>query len=240
MKPQPMRQFVLMMLAGWLACGLLGCQPKPPPIGYYVSDAYDFHAVKSVAFIGLHANDTLVHQGSDVSVAIFQAIQARKLFKLDLIPADDDLCKNLPLDNRGAFTIEQLDSMRKTLGTDAVLFGKIENCKPYPQMQLGLTLRLLDLKNGKLLWGVDHTWDTADQTLEHRIQSYYYGELRSGYGPVEWRLALVSPKAFFRFVAFETAETLPTQEVTEQAKADHQRKVARNAWRIFKETTDKL
>ncbi len=241
MRSQPIKQFVLMTLGGYLAVGLLGCQPThPPPIGYYTSDPYNFQAVKTVTFIGLDANEILKPQISEMTVALFKAIQARKLFKFDLIPVDDDLCKDLALENRGAFTIEQLGLMRQVLGTDAVLFGRIENYQPFPRMQLGLTLRLLDLKNGKLLWGVDHTWDTADQGLEYRIQSYYYDELRSGYGPIEWRLALVSPKAFFRFVAYETAETLPTKEITEETKIDRQRKVTRNTWRIFKETVEKL
>ena len=241
MRSQPIKQIVMITLAGCLTAGLLGCQPtQPPPIGYYASEPYEFLPIKTVTFIGLDADEKLKLQISDMTVALFQAIQARKLFKFDLIPVDDDLCKDLDLENRGALTIEQLGLMRQVLGTDAVLFGRIENYQPFPRMQLGLTLRLLDLKNGKLLWGVDHTWNTADQRLEYRIQSYYYDELRSGYGPVEWRLALVSPKAFFRFVAFETAETLPTKEMTEEAKTDQQRKVTRNTWRIFRETVEKL
>ncbi len=241
MRSQPIKQFIFITLAGFLAAGLLGCQQtQVPPIGYYVSEPYEFHSTKTVTFIGLDADEKLKNQISDMTVALFQAIQARKLFKFDLIPVDDDLCKDLPLENRGAFTIEQLGLMRQVLGTDAVLFGRVENYKPFPRMQLGLTLRLLDLKNGKLLWGVDHTWNTADQGLEYRIQTYYYDELRSGYGPVEWRLALVSPKAFFRFVAYETAETLPTKEITEEAKTDQERKVTRNTWRIFKETIERL
>jgi hypothetical protein len=81
--------------------------------------------------------------------------------------------------------------------------------RPHPRMQMGLSLRLLDLKRGQLAWAVDHVWDTTDKAVEKRIERYFNDQIRSGYEPMDSRLIMISPKAFEKFIAYEVAETLP-------------------------------
>ena len=77
-----------------------------------------------------------------------------------------------------------------------------------PRMQIGLYLQLLDLRRGRLVWGLDHTWDTTDRATEQRIKAFFRSRMRDGYGPLDWRMAVTSPKVFQKFVACEVAETL--------------------------------
>ena len=76
-------------------------------------------------------------------------------------------------------------------------------------MQIGLFLNLVDLREGRLIWGVDHIWDTTNRLTERSIERFFVKEMRSGYGPANWRLGLLSPRMFGKFVAHEAAGTLP-------------------------------
>jgi len=73
---------------------------------------------------------------------------------------------------------------------------------------MSLRLSLIDLRNGKLLWAVDHTWDTADKETQERIKRYFKNEVRAGYQPLREDLVSISPIEFNKFVAYEIVQTL--------------------------------
>jgi len=75
-------------------------------------------------------------------------------------------------------------------------------------MIIGLRLRLIDLRDGQLLWALEQIWDSADKTTEYRIRDYFRSQKRSGYAPLKEQLAVVSSLEFIKFVSFEVAETL--------------------------------
>jgi len=191
---------VLMLLAG---CA------KPPRIGHYLDSPQSLWRIRRVVFVELSAPDGYPRVAEETTDALFRALQEKQLFHLDVIDRTDPACQDLPLESRQAFTLAQLSAMRKSLGCDAILFGSVTGFQAYPRMRLGLYVRLLDLKDGKLVWAVDHHWDTTDKATERRIRRHFTSEMRSGYNPVRWRLGLLSPKLFQNFVADEVADTLP-------------------------------
>jgi hypothetical protein len=75
-------------------------------------------------------------------------------------------------------------------------------------MALGLRLKLIDLTDGQLLWGLEQIWDTADHSIEKRIEQYFKNELRSGVASLREELVVISSLRFGKFVAYEVAETL--------------------------------
>ena len=75
-------------------------------------------------------------------------------------------------------------------------------------MLIGLRLRMLDLRDGQLLWALEQVWDSADKTTEYRIKDYFRSQKSSGYAPLQERLASVSSLEFIKFISYEVAETL--------------------------------
>jgi len=75
-------------------------------------------------------------------------------------------------------------------------------------MQAGLVLKLLDLRDGKVVWGVDHAWDAADQETQNRMKAFFDRHIGEGQAPADWKLGTMSPRAFAKFVSDEIAETL--------------------------------
>ena len=90
-----------------------------------------------------------------------------------------------------------------------MLLGTVTTYRPYPHMRLGLKLKLVDLRTGKLVWAIEQVWDAAEASMEGRLKRFFAKHMRRDWEPLGWQLALTSPRAFERFVAWETSQTLP-------------------------------
>jgi len=75
-------------------------------------------------------------------------------------------------------------------------------------MTIGLRLKLVDLRDGQLIWAIEHIWDPTDKTTERRIKNYFQLQLRAGYAPLNEQLATVSSLSFIKFVTYEVAGTI--------------------------------
>ena len=127
---------------------------------------------------------------------------------MKVVSQTESVWRSLQSEPDASFTAEQLMDMRNTLSCDAILTGVITQYEPYPHMALALRLRLIDLRTGELLWGVEQVWDTADQSTNRRIKQYLHTQhgVSSEQGAVE--LVNMSSLKFFKFVAYEIALTL--------------------------------
>ncbi len=193
---------------------MVGCAEPPAQkalIGYYLRSDKSVLTLNRLVFVALDGRRCPPRIADNMTSALLGAIQDRRLFHIDVIQPTDPVCRDLPFDSTQAYSLEQFMKIREELQCDAVLFGSVTHFQTYPRMQIGIYVRLLDLKDGKLLWAVDHIWDTTDAQTEQRIKRFFADEMRSGYDPLQWRLAMMSPKAFQKFVAYEATETLPVR-----------------------------
>ena len=195
----------------WGTAAPLACAPEAPPanIGHYVSSRRDVLRAHQVVLVELVCDDNYPEIGEGMTQALFEAIQERRLFQVAVLGKADPRYAELVLPVRRPCQLKELLAMRKSLGCHAVLLGSISQFQPYPRMKIGLYLRLMDLRRGKLLWAVDHTWDTTNRDTELRMRDFFTESMRSGYDPVHWRIGMMSPRAFEKFVAHEAAGTLP-------------------------------
>jgi len=175
---------------------------------YYLNPDKDLSAIGKVALVELDNNSSHPQISTDATEAIFQSLQKKQLFSTTIVGQDAPSWRSLQLDLNSTYTPEQLSEIRKTLRCDAVLIGTITEFKPYPHMAIGLRLKLIDLKDGQLLWALEQIWDTADKTTEYRIRRYFHTQMRSGFAPLRERLAVVSSLRFLKFVSYEVGETL--------------------------------
>ena len=215
-------RFTILLLLPILlsACQFHRVEP-PVPEYYYLNPDKHLSAVGRTALVELDNNSSYPQVSTDVTEALFQALQKKQPFGLAIVrqndPAWRSLRPNLNSDSQTqatpppvppTYTLDQLIAIRKTLKCDAVLTGTITQYKPYPHMIIGLRLKLLDLRDGQLLWALEQIWDTSDKTTEYRIKRYFEYQMRSGYAPLREQLVAVSPLEFIRFVAYEVSTTL--------------------------------
>lgn len=201
-------RFVLLVLAVLQS----GCRTNQPPAPsaayYYLNPDKTMTAVGRVAIVEMENNSSYPQVSADVTTDLFQALQKRQVFGLTIVRRDDPSWKSLQLEADSTYRLDQMLSVRETLKCDGLLVGTITEFRPFPHMAVGLRLKLLDLRDGQLLWALEQVWDSADKTTEKRIKEYFKSEKRDSFAPLNEQLAAVSPLEFIRFVSFEVAQTL--------------------------------
>jgi hypothetical protein len=182
--------------------------PAGPAASYYYNNpAKDWATVGRVVLVELDNDSTYPNISVDVTEALFKELQKKQLFGVKVARQTDPEWRSLQSDADGPYTLEQLDAMRKGLGSKAILVGRVTSYRPYPHMTIGLRLRLVDLTDGQLLWALEQIWDAADKATEKRIRDYFQARIRTGFAPLRERLAAVSSVEFIKFVSYEVAET---------------------------------
>jgi len=196
-----------------LAALLSGCityykASAPAADYYYLNPNKSLTTVGRVAIVELDNNSSYPKVSIDVTGKLYQALQKKQIFGLTVVRQNEPSWRSLQLDLGSKYTLDQLSAIYETLQCDAVLLGTITEFRPYPHMTIGLRLKLIDLRDGQLLWAIEQVWDCADKTTEYRIKDYFHSQKRSGYAPLHEQLAAVSPIEFIKFVSYEVAETL--------------------------------
>jgi len=208
---------------------LSGCRfyetATAPADYYYLNPNKELSGVGRVALVELSNESSYPDIRGDVTEMLFRSLQKKQLFSLSIVHRNNPAWRSLQLDwNQGSqirgsalgtapeYTLEQLSVIRKTLNCNAVLTGTITQYQPYPHIVLGLRLKLVDLRDGQLLWGLEEVWDAADKTTENRIKKYFRSQMQSGFSSLGEKLVAVSSLKFIRFVAYEVSQTLPTRQ----------------------------
>jgi hypothetical protein len=204
--------FCLLLSVICLLVLLTGCQfngaSKPIPNSFYINPRADFYTLGKVAILELYNNSSFPQVSTDVTDALFMALQKKQLFGLFMVRRDDPAWRGLQLDADLKYSLEQLSAMRRTLNCNAILIGTITQYEPYPHMLIGLRIKLVDLRDGEILWALEQVWDSADKSAESRIKDYFKTQLHSKFTSLNEQLITVSPIEFIKFVAYEAAETV--------------------------------
>ena len=204
------RRSLSILLLG--AVALAGCRSPQTPASqaayYYLNPGKTLTSIGRVAIVELDNDSSYPQVSTDVTNSLFQALQKKQVFGLTIIHRSDPSWRSLQVDVTATHSLDELRAIRETLKCDGLLLGTITEFRPYPHMGVGLRLRLVDLRDGQLLWGLEQVWDCADKSTEKRIKDYYKSEKRPAFAPLNEQLATVSPLEFIKFVSFEVGETL--------------------------------
>ena len=165
-------------------------------------------AIKSVCLVELQNKTSYPQVSEDVTESLHQSLQKKQWFNLSLLKQTDTAWNALEVKPDSAYTLEQLMTARKLLGTDALLIGTVTSYSPYPRMAMGLQLKLVDLRTGQVVWAIQQIWDTADKATQERIKRYFDQQLRADFSPIGEQLATLSPINFIKFITYEVIEMM--------------------------------
>jgi hypothetical protein len=191
-----------------LACGCQSHPEDPMAKSYYLSPNKDLRRLGRVALVEMDSTSSSPEIAPAVTDSLFVETQKRQVFGVTVIRRDDPAWRGLQANLDSLQALRELTPVRDTLGCNGLLVGTVTRYQPYPRMVIGLRLKLLDLTDGQLLWGMEQVWDGSDRTIQKRIKAYSKEERRSGQSPLREELAVVSPLSFCKFVAYEVAGTL--------------------------------
>lgn len=195
---------------GALAMVAAGCgQPTAPPaVRYYLRSGHELAQVRRAVLIQLDDAREHPQLAREISLALAQAVQDNEGFTVRVVRPDDPICQGLPLAKPEGLSLEDLEALQERLQCDAILYGRLKHFRGYPRMRMGLLLNLVDLRGGELLWQVSHIWDSTSEPTRERLQWFYRQVQPDGKGPGDWEMALMSPRAYAKFVAWDAARTL--------------------------------
>lgn len=176
---------------------------------YYVNPRANFPTVGRVVLLELDNLSARQEMAETLTQTLADELGKRHLFSVQKVMRSDSLWQTLNLDNIKSNTFDDLAAARQGFNADAILYGTIQRYMSFPNLQMSLNLKLIDLRSGQLLWAFEDVWDSSDKTVERRMQRFFKEQMRSGYEPMNWQILVTSPRAFDRFVAYEVALTLP-------------------------------
>jgi hypothetical protein len=192
---------------------LSGChiiEPVETPQGhYYLNPNGEVATVSRVVLLELENQSTQTELGDQLTRSLADGLSKRHLFAVRTVYRSDELWTTLNLDNITAYSYEDLASISESLKADAVVFGTIKRYTSYPHMLMALHLKMVNVRNGELIWAIEEVWDSTDKNVELRMKRYFSNEMRTGYQPLNWELLITSPRAFNKFVVYEVISTLP-------------------------------
>jgi len=210
--PAPGLPQMRLCLSGALLLGLLcGCAsgPKDPMAdSYYLNLHKEPRMLGRVALVELDNMSTYPEISRDATEALFLELQRKQLFSLVRVGRDDPPWATLQENLDSPQALQTLLAVRGRLKCDGLLVGTVTEYRPYPRLVLGLRLKLLDLTDGRLLWGIEQVWDSSDRSMQKRIQAYFKRPLGLGPVPLREQVVVMSPREFVRFAAYEAAQTL--------------------------------
>ncbi len=196
-----------------LFCGCASQVESGPAANSYYLDPYrDLRKLGRVALVELDNTSGYPEISADMTGALFLAVQKRQVFGLTVVNQNDQDWRSLQENLDSLQALRQLVTMRDTLKCNGLLVGTVTEYQPYPHMVIGLRLKLLDLTDGRLLWGLEQVWDSADRSVQQRIKTYFREQLKSGLAPLREELVVISSLNFTRFVAYEVAQTFEREK----------------------------
>ncbi len=199
------------LLAALLLGTSCGCAsgPNDPMAGsYYLNLHKEPRALGRVALVELGNMSIYPEISRDATESLFLELQKKQLFGLARIGRDDPAWPTLQENLDSPQALQTLLAVRERIKCDGLLVGTVTEYRPYPRLVLGLRLKLLDLTDGRLLWGLEQVWDSSDRSMQQRIQAYFKRPLALGPVPLREQVVTMSPLEFIRFAAYETAQTL--------------------------------
>jgi hypothetical protein len=193
----------IILLAG---CGRSVYEPMAG--AHYRDPRVDLRGLGNVALVEL-ANQTAYPEISKgVTEAAFAALQKRQVFGVKVIWAEDPAWRAPGISTEIIPDPQDCARIRKALGCNGLLTGQVTEYRPFPHLMIGIRMRLLDLRDRQVLWGVEQIWDSSDKSVASRIKDYLSRQTRAKASSMAVHLTATSTLGFLQFVAYEVARTL--------------------------------
>jgi len=175
---------------------------------YYRYGGSSLKSVGRVLMLEMENLSTNQDISRELTTALSEEIRKKQIFGLETLYHTDPKWKNLSISKNLDISMQQLSDIQSRFSVDAVLYGKVMHYRPYPRNSIGLKLKLEDCTTGQLLWAVEGVWDSTDAKIEERAKSFFSTEMRSGYDPMNWKIVMVSPRIYNKFITHEISEAL--------------------------------
>jgi hypothetical protein len=173
---------------------------------YYRNPNKNISNIGKAALVEPENSTSYPQIASDITLKLFQQLQKRQVFGLNIVRTADPEWKNLQIPVDGPQNLQQYADLRKALNCSAIIFGSITEYQPYPHLSVGLRLKMIDLTDGRLIWGLEQIWDSSDKKTLDRARKYLKSQKRGDSEKMNRQLISISSIEFLDFVTYEVAQ----------------------------------
>jgi hypothetical protein len=206
--------FRVLMVSVFGVVLLSGCtvhRPVIPEVGhYYLNPDSDMAGIGKVVMLELKNETSYPDLSEEITAVLASSLTKKHVFSMKVLDRGGAEWQELEIDKIEVFDRETRNRLRDELGCNGIIFGEVADYRPFPASTIGLRMKLLDLRNGHVVWGIDQVWDATDKGFEERAKRYFSVVMKGDYSPMDWRVINASPRAFNKFVAYEVCQTLPS------------------------------
>lgn len=187
--------------------GLEGEPIKPP-------QAYRDPIMVSGTYQRVLALPLLADNGQASSVDVVSTAVRDELLKLrrfDVVtpsPSDAALKPEQGPKMTGRINVPTMIDLGQRYGVDAVLFGAVDHYRAYDPPALGMSLSLVEVETGKILWHVRDFVDAADHDTSLAMRYFFEDEAAERDMVFEDDVMRTAPQWFARFAARRVTKTL--------------------------------
>ena len=173
-------------------------------------------SIRRVAVLPLPQSREDVNQAAGASLlqpVLIAELAKRKLF--EVIPVSPETLRGFAADNswaaEGALPPDLFERLGQLTGCDAVLFASLTVYRPYPPLQTGWRVRLVDCREHQTWWAVDEVFDAGSESVAAAAERYAKTELSLPNPLLADTGVLHSPLRFGQYAANAVAQTLPAR-----------------------------
>ena len=214
-----------LFLAATMAVLLAGCSLMSPSVRRALATPYQPvnvsrlqavlpESIRRVALLPIprsrgNANQTA---GAEALEPLF-LIELNKRHAFEVIPVSPERVHALTGGNAwGAddrLPADFLEKLRQATGCDAVIFLSLTTFQPYPPLQVGWKVRLVDCEKHLTWWAVDEVFDAGSDSVAAAAVAFANSQLNPPDSAVDGAAVLRSPRRFGQYTASAIVSTLP-------------------------------
>lgn len=205
-----------------LACRLIGCgllaslaascatTIAVPPLGsaQVVSD-FESYTIRRVGFLPFRPLHGVQLPSSDVaSIETYFHAEFSAGTRYDIVPLSPDDLSEIPYlepFRKGTYSPEAILAIRDRYQLDALLVGSVTARKVTPPLVLGAQIDLISCETGQTLWSADLLLDSSVAATRDALELWASEELGEEHAA---RMAMISPRKFAHFAAYQMARLL--------------------------------
>jgi hypothetical protein len=172
--------------------------------------------IRRVAVLPLPRSREDANQAAGASLlepVLITELAKRNLF--EVIPVSPEALRALTADKgwtvEGPLPPDFFERLRLLTDCDAVVFASLTVFRPYPPLQTGWKIRLVDCREHQTWWAVDEVFDAGSESVVAAAESYARTSLSLPNPLLADTGVLDSPLRFGQYSANAVAQTLPSR-----------------------------
>lgn len=200
---------VAALAVAFLGSGCAGPHTVPAMASAEIASDFDTYSIRRVGFVPFRPLDRFVLAPQEVGTieTSFHAEFANGT-PYDIVPLrGEDLAEIMPAEpfRRGWYPPDVIVTLRDRYRLDAIFIGSVTARRLTPPLVLGAQIDLVSCETGQTIWSSDILLDASVKDTREALQVWAERELGEEHAA---EIALLSPRKFAHFAAFQMARLL--------------------------------